>query len=87
MPVLSKKQDLKDSIIDTIQKNKDIINLYRELLVFNNKIKIYLSQDAYDTYINELYNIIDTYLYSDTNSNIKNISISINKIYIIINAM
>jgi hypothetical protein len=87
MPVLSKKQDLKDTIIDTIQKNKDIINLYRELLVFNNKIKIYLSQDAYDTYINELYNIIDTYLYSDTNSNIKNISISINKIYIIINAM
>jgi len=86
MPVSSKKQNLKNSILNIIQKNKDIsISLYRELLIFNDIIKIYLSNDIYDIYINEIYNIIDTYLYNDNHKNI--IDTSIDKIYIIINNM
>lgn len=81
---MSQKDYLKNYIINIIDNNKektDFISLYRELLSYNNKIRIYLSFDNYENYLNELYNIIDTYLYS-YDSNI--INDSINKIYIII---
>ena len=65
----SKKQDLKYELLN-IYNNKEnytLISLYRELLIYNKKIQIYVSNDIYDSYINELYNIIDTYLYDYDN--------------------
>jgi|688.fasta_scaffold1688633_1 hypothetical protein len=85
MTVVSRKQDLKNLMLDAIQNNKEnysIVSLYRELLVFNDKIRIYLSTDQYEIYINELYNIMDTYLYGNDDTIINN---SINQIHIIIN--
>ena len=87
MTVVSRKQDLKNLMLDAIQNNKEnysMVSLYRELLVFNDKIRIYLSTDQYEIYINELYNIMDTYLYGNDDTIINN---SINQIYIIINNM
>jgi hypothetical protein len=87
MTVVSRKQDLKNLMVDAIKNNKEnysMVSLYRELLVFNDKIKIYLSTDQYEIYINELYNIMDTYLYGNDDTTIHN---SINQIYIIINNM
>ena len=89
MTVVSKKQNLKNILLNIINNNKEnysIVSLYRELLLFNNNIRIYLSTDDYTIYINELYNIIDTYLYSE-NDNMTIINNSINQIYIIINNM
>jgi hypothetical protein len=89
MTVVSKKQNLKKNLLNIINNNKEnysIVSLYRELLLFNNNIRIYLSTDDYTIYINELYNIIDTYLYSE-NNNMTIINNSINQIYIIINNM
>jgi hypothetical protein len=89
MTVVSKKQNLKNNLLNIINNNKEnysIVSLYRELLLFNNNIRIYLSTDDYTIYINELYNIIDTYLYSE-NDNMTIINNSINQIYIIINNM
>ena len=89
MTVVSKKQNLKNILLNIINNNKEnysIVSLYRELLLFNNNIRIYLSTDDYTIYINELYNIIDTYLYSE-NNNMTIINNSINQIYIIINNM
>jgi hypothetical protein len=89
MTVVSKKQNLKNNLLNIINNNKEnysIVSLYRELLLFNNNIRIYLSTDDYTIYINELYNIIDTYLYSE-NNNMTIINNSINQIYIIINNM
>jgi len=89
MTVVSKKQNLKKNLLNIINNNKEnysIVSLYRELLLFNNNIRIYLSTDDYTIYINELYNIIDTYLYSE-NDNMTIINNSINQIYIIINNM
>jgi hypothetical protein len=89
MTVVSKKQNLKNNLLNIINNNKEnysIVSLYRELLLFNNNIRIYLSTDDYTIYINELYNIIDTYLYSE-NDNKTIINNSINQIYIIINNM
>ena len=85
MTVVSRKQDLKNLMLDAIQNNKEnysIVSLYRELLVFNDKIRIYLSTDQYEIYINELYNIMDTYLDGNDDTIINN---SINQIHIIIN--
>lgn len=87
MSVSVKKQDLKNSILNTIKNNKEnytIVILYRELLAFNSKIRIYLATDIYDSYINELYNIMDTYLYGSEDINLNE---SIEKIYTIINDM
>ena len=89
MTVVSKKQNLKNNLLNIINNNKEnysIVSLYREVLLFNNNIRIYLSTDDYTIYINELYNIIDTYLYSE-NDNMTIINNSINQIYIIINNM
>jgi len=89
MTIVSKKQNLKKNLLNIINNNKEnysIVSLYRELLLFNNNIRIYLSTDDYTIYINELYNIIDTYLYSE-NDNMTIINNSINQIYIIINNM
>jgi hypothetical protein len=89
MTVVSKKQNLKNNLLNIINNNKEnysIVSLYRELLLNNNNIRIYLSTDDYTIYINELYNIIDTYLYSE-NDNMTIINNSINQIYIIINNM
>lgn len=69
MSVSSKKQDLKYDLLN-IYNNKEnytLISLYRELLIYNKKIQIYVSNDIYDNYINELYNIVDTYLYDQEN--------------------
>lgn len=69
MSVSSKKKDLKYELLN-IYNNKEnytLISLYRELLIYNNKIQIYVSNDIYDSYTNELYNIIDTYLYDTEN--------------------
>jgi hypothetical protein len=89
MTVVSKKQNLKNNLLNIINNNKEnysIVSLYREVLLFNNNIRIYLSTDDYTIYINELYNLIYTYLYSE-NDNMTIINNSINQIYIIINNM
>lgn len=77
MSVSYNKRELKNKLLN-IYENKEnytIISLYRELLIYNNKIQIYVSSDIYDNYINELYDIVDTYLYNtenieDNNNNI-----------------
>ena len=69
MSVSYNKRDLKNKLLN-IYENKEnytIISLYRELLIYNNKIQIYVSSDIYDNYINELYDIVDTYLYNTEN--------------------
>ena len=69
MSVSYNKRELKNKLLN-IYENKEnytIISLYRELLIYNNKIQIYVSSDIYDNYINELYDIVDTYLYNTEN--------------------
>jgi hypothetical protein len=69
MSVSYNKRELKNKLLN-IYENKEnytIISLYRELLIYNNKIQIYVSSDIYETYINELYDIVDTYLYNTEN--------------------
>ena len=69
MSVSYNKRELKNKL-HNIYENKEnytIISLYRELLIYNNKIQIYVSSDIYDNYINELYDIVDTYLYNTEN--------------------
>lgn len=69
MSVSSKKQDLKYELLK-IYNNKEnytLISLYRELLIYNKKIEIYVSNEIYNSYTNELYNTIDTYLYDTEN--------------------
>ena len=71
MSVLYNKKDLKNKLLNICQnkENYTLISLYRELLAYNNKIQIYVSNDIYDTYINELYDIVDTHLYFAEDSN------------------
>lgn len=85
MSVSPKRSELKNELLNLYQnkENYSIISLYRKLLTFNDKLKLYLSPETYTNYTTELYNIIDNYLYDDTLTN-NEISKSINNIYIII---
>lgn len=81
-----KRQEIKTIILKIIE-NKDesnIVSLYRELLVFNKKAELYLPNEIYDSYISELYNIIDVYLY---NYDQEIINTSINNINMIITSI
>jgi hypothetical protein len=62
-----KKQELRNNLINIYnnKENYNLISLYRQLLVYNNIIQIYVSTEIYNAYITELYSIVDTYLYND----------------------
>jgi hypothetical protein len=67
----SNKQILKNNIISICNNynSYDLISLYRNLIKYNNRLRIYiLDDDVYNSYMHELYNMIDEYAYSDENN-------------------
>ena len=95
--VSPKRKELKKELLNLYQnkENYNIVSLYRQLLTFNDKLKLYLPPETYTNYTSELYNMIDIYLYDENindNGNHRDnayeeISKSINNIYIIITEM
>ena len=61
------KQTLKYNLVNIYNTNDkyDSITLYRNLLIYNDKIRLYTNEDIYENYISELYNLIDEYMYGD----------------------
>lgn len=76
MSLTISKQVLKNNLINIYNLNDtyDLISLYRKLRVHNDKIRLYTREDIYENYINELYNILDEYMYGngDYNNDAKN---------------
>jgi hypothetical protein len=70
------KQTLKLNLINIYNTNDtyDLISLYRKLRIYNDKIRLYTTEDIYENYIAELYNILDEYMYGDDefNNEVKN---------------
>ena len=73
---ISSKQTLKYNLIDIYNSNDtyDLISLYRKLRIYNDKIRLYTTEDIYENYISELYNILDEYMYGtgEFNNDAKN---------------
>lgn len=69
---MSNRQVLKQSLttIYNFNHNDDLISLYRKLRIHNDNIRLYTNDTIYQNYINELYAILDEYMYGDGNSDI-----------------
>jgi len=74
---MSNRQNLKQSLttIYNFNETDDLIALYRKLRIHNDNIRLYTNETIYQNYINELYSILDEYMYgdgeNDKNSRIK----------------
>lgn len=64
------KQTLKSNLINIYNSNDsyDLITLYRKLRIYNDKVRLYTRDDIYQNYISELYNILDEYMYGESDS-------------------
>ena len=53
------KQTLKYNLVNIYNTNDkyDSITLYRNLLIYNDKIRLYTNENIYENYISELYNL------------------------------
>jgi hypothetical protein len=61
----SNKQLLKSNFIDIRDSNYDLISLYRKSIINNNKLRLYISPELYRNYEENVYNILDEYLYGE----------------------
>lgn len=61
------KQTLKHNLLNIYNLNEtyDLISLYRKLRIYNDKVRLYTTEEIYENYIAELYNILDEYMYGD----------------------
>jgi hypothetical protein len=61
----SNKQLLKSNFIDIRDSNYDLISLYRKSIINNNKLRLYISPELYRNYEENVYSILDEYLYGE----------------------
>jgi hypothetical protein len=64
----SNKQLLKSSFIEIRDSNYDLISLYRKSIRNNNKLQLYISPELYRNYEENVYSILDEYLYGEAES-------------------
>jgi hypothetical protein len=59
---------IKSNFNDILDSNYDLISLYRKSIRNNNKLQLYLSPELYRNYEDNVYNILDEYLYGEVES-------------------
>jgi predicted RNA-binding protein associated with RNAse of E/G family len=64
----SNKQMLKSNLIEIRDSNYDLISLYRKSIRNNNKLQLYISPELYRNYEENVYSILDEYLYGEAES-------------------
>jgi len=62
----SNKQLIRSNFIDIRDSNYDLISLYRKSIINNNKLRLYISPELYKNYEENVYSILDEYLYGET---------------------
>jgi hypothetical protein len=62
---MSYKQILKSNLIEIRDSNYDLISLYRKSIRNNNKLQLYISPELYRNYEEDVYTILDEYLYGE----------------------
>jgi len=61
----SNKQLIRSNFIDIRDSNYDLISLYRKSIINNNKLRLYISPELYRNYEENVYSILDEYLYGE----------------------
>jgi len=64
----SNKQLLRSNLIEIRDSNYDLISLYRKSIRNNNKLQLYISPELYRNYEENVYSILDEYLYGEAES-------------------
>jgi predicted RNA-binding protein associated with RNAse of E/G family len=62
------KQLLRTNFIEIRDSNYDLISLYRKSIRNNNKLQLYISPELYRNYEDNVYSILDEYLYGEAES-------------------
>jgi hypothetical protein len=64
----SNKQLVRSNFIEIRDSNYDLISLYRKSIKNNNKLQLYISHELYRNYEENVYSILDEYLYGEAES-------------------
>jgi len=62
------RQMIKSNFNEILDSNYDLISLYRKSIRNNNKLQLYLSPELYRNYEENVYSILDEYLYGEAES-------------------
>jgi hypothetical protein len=62
---MNKKEILKNNLFILYNSNYDLLTLYRNSIKYNNSLRIYIKDDLYKCYEQEIYNVLDEYLYGE----------------------